>query len=53
MAQIEFKNLETLEYFKPLINEIEQTTRTYQNKCKRILILQKSGLCSQPIEEDF
>lgn len=55
MAQIEFKNLETQTYFQNIITEFEQKERAYQNKLKRILTLQKSGLCSSPVkyEEEF
>lgn len=44
MAVIEFKNLETLEYFKPIINEIEIQDKSFATKCKRGLVLLKSGL---------
>jgi len=55
MAQIEFKNLEPLEYFKPLIKKIENKDQIFRNKLKRVLVLQKSGLCSVPVqmEEEF
>lgn len=55
MATIEFKNLETEQTLKPIYEQIINQQKIYAYKCKRILVLQKSGLCSVPIEpvEDF
>lgn len=50
MAVIEFKNLETLEAFKPIINEIEKETQTRQSKIKHGLVLLKNGLYWEGIE---
>ena len=44
MAVIEFSNLETLEAFKPIIQEIEKETRTQANHYKRTLTLLRAGL---------
>lgn len=46
MAVIEFKNIETLETFKPILEEIEleqQKKATEQQKLKRGLYLLKRG----------
>jgi hypothetical protein len=47
MAQIEFVNLETLEAFKPIIQEIENEktkAQLEQAQAKRVLVLVKAGL---------
>lgn len=55
MAQIEFKNLETQKTLGPLYEQIVNAQKVYADKCRRILILQKSGLCSVPVQmgEEF
>lgn len=50
LSNIEFKNLETLEIFNPFVNEALKSEISYTSKCKRILVLQKAGLCSSPVE---
>ena len=44
---IEYKNLETLENFKPIVQEIEQEKTTQQKQTEQIkhgLVLLKAGL---------
>ena len=48
MATIEFKNQETQQFFE----QLERKEIIFAKKCIRILELQKSGLCSQPIEAE-
>lgn len=50
MATIEFKNLETKQTLGPIYEQIVNAQKVYADKCRRILVLQKSGLCSQPIQ---
>lgn len=52
MATIEFKNLETKQTLGPIYEQIVNAQKVYSYKCKRILVLQKSGLCSLPIEPE-
>lgn len=44
MAAIEFKNLETLEAFKPIIQEIENENKKQASELKHGLVLLKAGL---------
>jgi hypothetical protein len=44
--EIEFKNLETLEYFKPMIQELESEEKTETDRLKRLLVLLRAGLWS-------
>jgi hypothetical protein len=55
MATIEFKNQQTQQFFINLEYQEyleELSDYFFRQQCKRVLVLQKAGLCSVPIEEE-
>lgn len=52
MATIEFKNEATSKTLMPLYLAIVAKQENFKRKCSRIVFLQKSGLCSVPIEPE-